>query len=150
MTDEPRFIKIRYAADESGWAIDLGDGKAELANIPLAAMNIGDVVALADDAATRPVIREVLTRVWDGKTAVHYAAPFKETYQRLHALFRAERGWPMEGAVPGLLMIAHPLNANLVALAGDAGLQITVEALSLCPVAAGCEVESQELGDAAP
>lgn len=136
MTEQPKYVKVRYAADESGWAIELDEGKVELANLPMAAMNIGDVVMIESGKESRPMVLTILARKWDAKSVIRYPAPHAPNYLRLRELFQVARGWPTEGMVPGLLMLAHPSNANLAALANEAGFQIDVEPQPLCPVAA--------------
>ncbi len=132
---DPRFIKIRYAPGERGWAIDLGNNKAEIANIPAADMNAGDVVTLDKDSRDgMSCVGKVVERRWPKKSKVNYPEPHAENYKQLHALFRQEREWPMEGWVPGLCSIAHPDNADLVAIAGKSGLKIEVEDMPLMEV----------------
>ena len=131
---EPKYIKVRYAPGERGWAIDLGGGKAEIANIPAADMNAGDVVTLAKDVDGMRCVGKVVERRWPKKSKVSYPEPHTETYKQLHALFRQEREWPMEGWVPGLCSIAHPDNADLVAIAAKGGLKIEAEDMPLMEV----------------
>ena len=33
--DESKLVRIRFASDETGWAVDMGDGTYRLANSPL-------------------------------------------------------------------------------------------------------------------
>jgi len=128
---EPKFIKIRYAPGERGWAIDLGNNRAEIANLPAADLNTGDVVTLAKDEDGMYCVDKIVERRWPRKTKVSYSEPHQETYKQLCALFRKDRNWPMEGWLPGLCSVAHPENADLVAIAAQAGLKIGVEEMAL-------------------
>lgn len=136
MTDEtePKYIKIRYAPGERGWAIDLGGDKAEIANIPAADLNAGDTVTLARDEDGMRCVDKVVARRWPKKSKITYPEPHTQNYKHLATTFRKDRDWPVEGWVPGLCSVSHPDNADLVAIAAASGLTIQVEELDLMEV----------------
>lgn len=131
-------IKIRYAQGERGWAVDLGDGKAEIANLPLADLNFGDTVTLTRDEDGMRLADKVLARKWEKKSALRYLAPFRETFAKIQEALQVKRGWPVEGGIPGLCMVCHPANADLAAVLLAAGVEgVRVEGQPLREVVSG-------------
>lgn len=104
---EPKMIKLAYDEGESGWAEDLGDGKARIANLPLAGdLNVDDVVKVVKRDG-RSAVGERVARAFAQKTGITYPEPHKETYAKLAQHFHT-KGWKMEGMVPGTAFVAHP------------------------------------------
>jgi hypothetical protein len=114
---EPKYIRIRYDVGETGWAEDLGEGKAKIANVPLTPkLNSGDIVLLKfneDDFAT---VAKVLERAFPLKTYLEYK--MIEDFKKIASWLR-DKNWPFEGVFPpskgkpGLLSVSHPKDTNL-------------------------------------
>ena len=101
---QPNYIKLVYEEGESGWAEDLGDGKARIANLPLAEnLNIGDVVKVVEKNGRRHA-GDLVVRAFNQKTGIRYPEPHKETWA---TLVKAFDGCKLEGMVPGMGFIAH-------------------------------------------
>jgi hypothetical protein len=116
-------VKVRFAADETGWARRLPDGTYRIANIPLAEhLNLDDVVSVraGEDDFAFPVVDEVLKKGLAGKAAVRYG-----TADQFVAFARQarEQGACVEGLVgprgdmTGLALVAYPEGFDLKALA---------------------------------
>lgn len=107
---EPNYIKLEYEPGESGWAEDLGDGKAKIANLPLAErLNIGDVVQVVQATDAHGSFKkagEIVLRPFKQKTGITYPEPHKETYGKLATHFHT-KGWRCEGMMPGTAFVAH-------------------------------------------
>ncbi len=133
---KPKSMKLRYAEDESGWALDLGDGRAEIANLPLTDLNSGDVVRLGPPTSCQccPTIADVVERKWPKKTWIKYPEPHKENYKKICVALREERGWPTEGMVGGYACVAHPKGEKIKKILADAGVEVETEDGDLRPV----------------
>lgn len=107
-------IKIVYGDGESGWAVDLGDGTARIANIPLTdGLNIDDVVRLELTEDGRRRAGDVVSSVFPIKASIYYdkGAPFGKFRTAMHAIgckvegFIAptaeRRGWAMVACKEG-------------------------------------------------
>jgi hypothetical protein len=119
-------IRIRYAEGETGWARDLGEGRYQIANVPLCGgLNIDDVVTtrLGDDGML--AVSAIVERPMDHKRGFRYAT--EEGFRAIATLGHA-RGCKIEGMVgprgdePGLAQIAYPAEVDPEALAKEAGV----------------------------
>jgi hypothetical protein len=134
--DDDRLISIRYGEGETGWALDLGNGRACIANSPVEdGLHYMDVVELGPPGwCSRPTIKRVIWRAYEHRTAVRYPSDTKDEakcwYKQLfHACCDNELA--IEGYISGLCMVSHHEDTDLEAVFRDAG--IDVDQLSLEP-----------------
>lgn len=121
---EPNMIRLLYGEGESGWAEDLGDGTAKIANVPFGGdLNLHDIVKIVVKDG-RKTAGEVISRAFPNRTAFKYAEPHEANYAKLHDACVAA-GWHLEGAVPGFAVCAHPADTNFADLAKLAGVEVT-------------------------
>jgi len=124
---EPNFIKLMFGEGESGWAIDLEDGTAEINNVPLEGrLNLGDVVKIekVDSIDHRGPVSfrkagELVRRKYAFKTGFEYEAD-KEVAQKIADAARA-LGWHAEGMVLGMMMLARPAGSTMDELKAKIG-----------------------------
>src|SRR5262245_41710384 len=119
-------IKIYLAPRETGWAYDLGDGLAEIANIPCSGrFNLMDVVTLTKSRGSIPRAKVLVKRVFERRCLLQYDR--KEQFTQLEmalkrhkcacegllAPSRGKRGW---------MTVAHPASVDPTSLARRLGI----------------------------
>jgi hypothetical protein len=127
MMTQENMIRIRYDADETGWAEKLDGDRARIANVPIADhLNIDDVVQLLPvDSDGFLVAGDVLERKFPCKTALQYDEPHVETWKLLSTALHA-KGCKVEGAIPGLCVVAHAEDADPILFAMEAGIPVVL------------------------
>jgi hypothetical protein len=127
-------IRVRFAEQETGWALPLEHGRALIANIPLTGRyNLRDVVTLEDaGAGGLPRVGRVIERHYAAKCVLYYSR--RGEFERLCDLLE-QLGCETEGGQrplagqPGSLLVAYHGNVNPVELASGMGIsQSTGEA----------------------
>jgi hypothetical protein len=128
MNDEKRkMIKIMLDEHEGGWAEDLGDGRARIANIPGGGpWNIDDIVSLCPTRDGRVQPDQLLSRAFQCRTGIAYPEPYRVTFAALCEAYK-KHGARVEGLVEGWLVIAHHINFDPEAMAKAAGVTVKIE-----------------------
>lgn len=122
---------IVYGPGETGWVEDLGDETWRVDNVPFfSPINVDDVVTIVNDAHGRPTIDRVIDRAFSKKSAIYYPEPYKSNYRRLVRAFE-RKGWKLEGATPGMAVLAHVGREDPGSVAAGAGVGVTVENMPL-------------------
>jgi hypothetical protein len=122
MTTE-KMLKIVYEEGETGWADDLGDNRARIANLPIADdLNIDDVVSLKR-VDGRLYVDKVVSRTFAKKTALEYDEPHHETYAKIWSALK-QAGMKIEGLMEGHCLVAHRLDQDPVAVCKTAGVEV--------------------------
>lgn len=128
--DNANFIKIRYGAGETGWAIDLGDGHAIIANTPLEPrLCWRDVVKLEVGPGSWPLAGPVVFRYYARKTGVTYPAATEEmTKANWRKIIEAcqPHDIHVEGHVAGMCAVSHHEDTDLAGILGH------IEGIELC------------------
>jgi len=120
-----KFIRVRFADGESGWAEDLGDDTCKIANIPVShGYNIDDVVECCK-GVEKAALGKVLKRGFECKTGIRYSEPHADNFVKLHHLIQ-EAGGKVEGLLPGLALVAHN-KLDLQKLCDDVGIEIEIQ-----------------------
>jgi hypothetical protein len=124
-------IRIRYAADETGWAKDLGDGRAVIANHPLSGgLGFMDIVKLEEQnsGGYRPAITEVLQETFPCKTALRYTFEneddAKELYGQIYDAFKKHMIF-IEGYCAGMLCASHREEDDILGILEAEGVDTT-------------------------
>lgn len=104
---EPKYVKVRFAPGETGWAVDLGDNKYKIANVPLQAdIGFGDIVTYDGDPwDSSPILLE---KCFPKKGSVRYTPQTQEKYIEVRKFAeQAEKDEriALEAAVPGIIMM---------------------------------------------
>lgn len=120
---------VVYEPGETGWVEDLGDGTFRISNVPLAPLNMDDVVTLVE-VDGRPTVDRVVRRVFTKKAGIRYHAPYEKNYRKLRRAFD-KKGWKLEGGVEGFAQLAHDGSERPERVARGIGVEITVEPLRL-------------------
>lgn len=103
-----RMERVVFGSGETGWAENLGDGLWRIANVPFdAPLNADDVVELMARDGRLEVVR-VRRRVFPRKSVVRYEPKDERTFRKLDKAFQ-DAGWKLEGALPGVAVLAHEL-----------------------------------------
>jgi hypothetical protein len=124
-------VKIRYTADEAGWAERLGDDRCRINTIPLAnRLNIDDEVVVHRNRRGELCAGDVVRRAYRHKTAIRYQEPGQYAAFRE---FAVAKGAQVEGVVSpykgdgehyeGILLCAHNDDFDPVAEATALGIQ---------------------------
>lgn len=118
--------KLVYDEGETGWALDIGDSKAVIANVPLSErLRFKDIVAVTLSSDGRPMAGEVLWRMYARTVMVRYPADTEEVtreyYAKMHAAC-AKAGLALEGCVAGLASASCYEDTELGALFDAAGI----------------------------
>jgi hypothetical protein len=127
---KPAFIRMRYGKGETGWAIDLGDDRAVIANTPFEPrLCYKDVVEKdpPSDCSCCPTAGKVLWRYYARKTVVKYPAPDKETAKvNFNEISKAckDAGLGIEGYVEGHCGVNHHEDTDLIAIFEKAGIDL--------------------------
>lgn len=108
--EEPKYIKVRFPG-ESLWAIDLGDGKAELANSPLEdGYAFRDIVEIDRNGN---IIKKLESRY--SEAVLYYDFPkstdeMDAAYKKFHEEHQPyeKHGMAFEGMVRGMLAVSYP------------------------------------------
>lgn len=119
-------IKLMYGPGESGWAIDIGGGRALITNSPLVErLNVKDVVEITVSGEGRPMAGRVVWRAYPCKTGIEYPAPDRDTAHRNYgAMYDAcqRHKLVIEGFVSGMCMVSHPENVDVEAVFRQEGI----------------------------
>jgi hypothetical protein len=120
-------IKVYLSHGETGWAERLKGNCARVSNIPMdGSFNLGDVVEIVGpDQRGIHRLGRVVQRKYSHRSNVRYPKPFRENFEVLNKAFTAE-GASVEGAVEGMMMVAHDVSFDAVALAKAAGIDVDV------------------------
>jgi len=123
-------IKIRYAKNETGWAVALGDGRAIINNIPYApSLRFMDVVELEPACPPDPFqsVGKVIWRGFAKLTLIRYPAPSEDVadsyWGRIRAACKAA-GLAVEGYTPGWCAVNHHADTDLKQILQDADIDI--------------------------
>lgn len=120
---------VVYEDGETGWVEDLGDGTFRIANVPMAPINIDDVVTLVE-VDGRPTVDKVVRRVFTKKAGIRLQDTSEKAFRRLARAFR-KKGWKLEGSTPGFALLAHDGSERPERVSRGIGVEITVEPLGL-------------------
>lgn len=126
MSDDKN-VRMRFGEGETGWGRLIEPGRVLVNNIPYSdRLNIDDLVEVEYPPGQNLLeIKRVLKRNFEGKTAIDYQAPHKETYGKLHDAWH-KAGMKCEGILPGLVLVAHHKGEDPVKIAADAGITVTL------------------------
>ena len=105
---EPKLIKVGYN-DEWLWAIDLGDGKAEINNVPFSdGLGFKDIVSY--DEMTHKIIKVLKSTVKTFIASYDRSGTREELKARFMALctYLQDKGFITEGCVAGLVSVSVP------------------------------------------
>lgn len=96
---------VYFAPEETGWVDDLGDGTAEVNNIPYSGpYNLGDIVEIAQRGSAW-VLGAIKSVAYPGRTAVNYTPKTTEKFKEVATALRVA-GLGCEGWVAGLAGVA--------------------------------------------
>lgn len=115
-------IKIRFGPAETGWALEVPSTRLAIVNNVTVGdeLHFGDVVRLRAAIDGIPEVEEVLLRQYPQQVVVRYPEDDDTGLTKLAAALRSH-GCIAEGAVPGMLMVAAPLNVDAKAIAKALG-----------------------------
>jgi hypothetical protein len=127
---DPNFISMRYGDGETGWAIDLDEEHAVIANVPLEpGFSVKDVVKKGPPThCSRPTVGEVVWRYYSKRTGVEYPAGDDQTAKEHYAMiFNACKSAKLvvEGIVPGRCVVSHHDDSDLKAIFRSHGLDLS-------------------------
>ena len=130
-------LRVRYSADETGWALRLDADHVCLANVPLTddlfEMDICELEPRADPASgDLRTVGRVVQRYYTQRALLRYVPlddqeELLRRYRNLAAMLRA-RDCAIEGVVPGAAQVQAPaacdVHAAITAAAAEAGLEL--------------------------
>lgn len=123
-------IRVRFSGDETGWGKDLGNGRAVIANIPLAdGLCFMDVVELNKRPGESAYIKRVVWRAYEKKTGITYPTSGKPEidnarWGKIYRAFSAV-GCEAESYAEGMIAVCHHESTDLLGVLKDAGIDTT-------------------------
>lgn len=126
--EDERWITLRYAPGERGWACLLGEsGQTIIANVPYMSDRFFlDVVEVQESVSGKAAGRTVW-RAFERKTAIHYPADTAENANKWFRDIRSVLDDPRtvcEGAIEGVCVVEHEATVDIEQLLRDASLQV--------------------------
>ena len=127
--------RVRYAPDETGWALRLDPDHVLIANVPMADdLFLMDICECPQRGAL-PQVGRVVQRYYTQRALVRYAtlddpADLRRRYRLLAAVVQAQ-GCALEGIMPGVAQVQAPAGCDLETVITEAAAEAGLELLAV-------------------